>query len=130
MHHSDRGSQYACHAYRELLAEHGIECSMSGKGDCFDNAVVERFLGSVKRERTSKRYYLTRQEARDDVIDSIGMFSNSWRTHSYLGYISPNAYGKIARVTSFCVRFYLTTTVPADAIFYSTATLATATAMS
>ena len=47
--------------------------------------VAERFFGSVKRERTSKRYYLTRQEARDDVIDSIEMFSNSWRKHSYLG---------------------------------------------
>jgi putative transposase len=98
IHHSDRGSQYACHAYRELLAEHGIECSMSGKGDCLDNAVAERFFGSLKRERTSKRYYRTRQEARDDVIDYIEMFYNSWRKHSYLGYVSPNEYEKIARV--------------------------------
>ena len=61
IHHSDRGSQYACHADRGLLAEHGIACSMSGKGDCLDHAVAERFFGSLKRERTSKRYYRTRQ---------------------------------------------------------------------
>jgi putative transposase len=97
IHHSDRGSQYASHAYRGMLADHGIACSMSGKGDCLDNAVAERFLGSLKRERTSKRYYRTRQEARDDIIDYIEMFSNSWRKHSYLGYVSPNAYEKIVR---------------------------------
>jgi transposase InsO family protein len=97
MHHSDRGSQYAGHAYRESLADHGIACSMSGKGDCLDNAVAERFFGSLKRERTSKRYYLTRQEARDDIIDYIEMFYNSWRKHSYLGYVSPNECEKIAQ---------------------------------
>jgi transposase InsO family protein len=98
IHHSDRGSQYASHAYRGLLAGHGIACSMSGKGDCLDNAVAERFFGSLKRERTSKQYYRTRQEARADVIDSIEMFYNRWRKHSYLGYVSPNAYEKIAWV--------------------------------
>jgi putative transposase len=51
----------------------------------------------LKRERTSKRYYVTRQEARDDIIDYIEMCSNSWRKHSYLGYVSPNAYEKIAQ---------------------------------
>jgi putative transposase len=110
IHHSDRGSQYASHAYRSLLAEYGIECSMRGKGDCLDNAVAERFFGSLKREPTSKRYYRTRQEARDEVIDDIAMFYNSWRKHSYLGSVSPNAYEKIARAAAFCVRFYLTTT--------------------
>jgi len=98
VHHSDRGSQYASHAYRDLLAAHGIVCSMSGKGDCLDNAVAERFFGSLKRERTSQCSYRTRQEARDDVIDYIEMFYNSWRKHSYLGYVSPNAYEKIAQV--------------------------------
>lgn len=97
VHHSDRGSQYASHAYRGLLAAHGIVCSMSGKGECLDNAVAERFFGSLKRERTSKCSYRTRQEARDDVVDYIEMFYNSWRKHSYLGYVSPNAYEKIAR---------------------------------
>jgi transposase InsO family protein len=98
IHYSDRGSQYASHAYRELLADHGLVCSMSGKGDCLDNAVAERFCGSLKRERTSKRYYRTRQEARDDIIGYIEMFYNSWRQYSYLGYVSPNAYEKIAQV--------------------------------
>ena len=98
IHHSDRGSQYASHAYRELLVDNGIRCSMSRKGDCLDNAVAERFFGSLKRERTTNRYYATRQEARDDVIDYIEMFYNSRRKHSYLGYVSPNEYEKIAKV--------------------------------
>jgi transposase InsO family protein len=77
MHQSDRGSQYASHAYRGILSDHGLACSMSGKGDCLDNAVAERFFGSLKRERTSKRYYRTRQATRDDIIDYIEMFYNS-----------------------------------------------------
>lgn len=98
MHHSDRGSQYACHAYRGLLADNGVQCRMSRKGDCLDHAGAERFLGSLKRERTAHRAYATRQEARDDVIDDIEMFYKSRRKHSYLGYVSPNEYEKIAQV--------------------------------
>jgi putative transposase len=98
LHHSDRGSQYASHAYRGLLATNGIKCSMSRKGDCLDNAVAERFFGSLKREWTGNRFYATRQEARDDVIDYIERFYNSRRKHSYLGYVSPNEYEKIALV--------------------------------
>ncbi len=94
IHHTDRGSQYASYAYRDMLSENGMVCSMSGKGDCLDNAVAERFFGSLKRERTSHRNYETRQEARDEVmlgveltfIDYIEMFYNSTRLHSYLGY--------------------------------------------
>jgi len=97
IHPSDRGAQYARHAYRSMLAEHGMACSMSGKGEGLDNAVAERFFGSLKRERTSQRYYVTRQEGRDDVVDDIEMFYNSWRKHSSLGYVSPNAYEKIAQ---------------------------------
>lgn len=89
IHHSDRGSQYACHAYQTLLAKHGILGSMSRQGDCWDNAVVERFFGSLKGERTSHRLYSTRAEAKGDVIDYIEMFYNSRRRHSYLGYVSP-----------------------------------------
>jgi putative transposase len=98
MHHSDRGSQYACGAYQELLAAHGIRCSMSRKGDCLDNAVVERFFGSLKRERTALGHYVTRQEARDEVIDYIEMFYNSTRLHSSLGYVSPNDFERVANV--------------------------------
>ena len=92
IHHTDRGSQYASHAYQDMLREHGMVCSMSGKGECLDNAVAERFFGSLKREWTSHRHYATRQEARDDIIEYIEMFYNSNRKHSYLGYLSPNAY--------------------------------------
>lgn len=98
MHHSDRGSQYACGAYQELLAAHGIRCSMSRKGDCLDNAVVERFFGSLKRERTALGHYVTRQEARDDVIDYLEMFYNSTRLHSSLGYVSPNDFERVANL--------------------------------
>ncbi len=66
--------------------------SMSGKGDCWDNAPVERFFGSLKRERTDHAPYPTRNAAKIDVIDSIEMFYNSHRRHSYLGYVSPLAY--------------------------------------
>lgn len=90
LHHSDRGSQYASHAYQDELKKHGMICSMSGKGDCWDNAVVERFFRSLKTERTNHRIYPTREIARRDVIDYIEMFYNSQRLHSYLGYQSPN----------------------------------------
>jgi transposase InsO family protein len=98
LHHSDRGSQYACGAYQELLAANGMQCSMSRKGDCLDNAVVERFFGTLKRECTALRRYATRQEARDDVIDYIEMFYNSTRLHSSLGYVSPNDFERVANV--------------------------------
>ena len=73
MPHSDRGSQYACGAYQELLAAHGIRCRMSRTGDCLDHAVVERCFGSLQGERTALCHYATRREARDDVINSIEM---------------------------------------------------------
>jgi putative transposase len=98
LHHADRGSPDASDAYQDLLVAHGIVCSMSGKGACLDNAVAERFFGSLQREWTAHRSYATRQEARDDSIAYIAMFYNSRRQHSYLGYVSPNAYEKLARV--------------------------------
>lgn len=92
LHHSDRGSQYASHAYQAELKRHGMICSMSGKGDCWDNAVVERFFRSMKTERTNHSSYQTREAARQEVIDYIEMFYNSRRLHSYLNYQSPNEY--------------------------------------
>jgi putative transposase len=92
LHHSDRGSQYSCPAYQRLLEAAGMRCSMSRKGECLDNAVAERFFGSLKQERTAHYQYTTRQDAKDDVIDYIEMFYNSQRKHSYLGYVSPNEY--------------------------------------
>jgi putative transposase len=70
---------------------------MSGQGECGAKAVAERCFGSLKRERTSPRYEVTRQEARADVVDYIAMCSTRWRKHSYLGYVSPNAYENIAQ---------------------------------
>ena len=92
MHHSDRGCQYASHAYQQLLKEHGMIGSMSRKGNCWDNAVMERFFGSLKSERVSHKKYATRAEAKADVVDYIEMFYNSKRMHSALGYLSPMQY--------------------------------------
>ena len=90
IHHSDRGVQYASWAFRKLLDAHGIAGSMSRKGDCWDNAVVESFFGSLKSERVHWRSYQTREEARADILQYVTMFYNSHRLHSYLGYQSPN----------------------------------------
>jgi len=92
IHHSDRGVQYASNAFRRLLKDHGVEGSMSRKGDCWDNAVVESFFGSLKSERVFWRSYQTREEARADIVDYITMFYNSHRLHSYLGYQSPDQF--------------------------------------
>lgn len=92
VHHSDRGAQYACDDYRELLLNYGIECSMSASGNCYDNAVVESFFGMLKRERIRRYRYLTRREAEVDIFDYIECFYNRKRRHGYLGYISPNQF--------------------------------------
>jgi transposase InsO family protein len=98
IHHSDRGSQYACHEYQDILKDHGMISSMSRKGDCWDNAVIERFFRSLKSERTNHRRYPTREAARQNVINYIEMFYNARRLHSYLGYVSPVEYEKLAKV--------------------------------
>ncbi len=92
--HSDRGSQYASHDYQKLLKQHGIICSMSRKGNCWDNAPVERFFSSLKREWTSDRWYRTRQEAIADVREYVAVYYNSKRLHSTLGYTTPMNYEK------------------------------------
>ena len=89
LHHSDRGSQYTSDDFRDLLAKHGIQCSMSGRGNCYDNAPVESFFSSLKRERVRRQTYKTRDEAKADVFDYIECFYNRKRRHTYLGYISP-----------------------------------------
>ena len=92
IHHSDRGSQYASKKFTKLLKMHGFTGSMSRKGDCWDNSVVESFFGTLKQERVQWRHYQTRYEAKKDVLEYITMFYNSQRLHSYLGYMSPNQY--------------------------------------
>ena len=89
LHHSDRGPQYTSDDFRDLLAKHGIQCSMSARGSCYDNAPVESFFSSLKRERIRRRTYRTREEAKADVFDYIECFYNRKRRHAYLGYISP-----------------------------------------
>jgi len=90
VHHSDRGGQYTSDDFRDELARHGIDCSMSGTGNCYDNAVVESFFASLKRERVNRVRYRTRDEARADIFDYIEVFYNRKRRHGYLGNISPD----------------------------------------
>jgi putative transposase len=92
LHHSDRGVQYASGAYQSLLAAHGIEPSMSRKGDCHDNAVVESFFSTAKRELVHHESYATREEARRSLFEYIEVFYNRRRLHSTLGYRSPVEY--------------------------------------
>lgn len=89
IHHSDRGSQYAARAYRDTLDQNGLVASMSAKGDCWDNAVMERFFGSLKSEWTHGQRYTSRRQARRDIVEYIEMQYNSDRLHSTLGYIPP-----------------------------------------
>ena len=89
MHHSDRGSQYASHVFQARLHEYGMVCSMSRKGNCWDNAPPESFFNSLKNERVHGTRYDTRDEAIADVFDYIEPFYNRRRKHSTLGYVSP-----------------------------------------
>jgi len=92
IHHSDRGSQYASKSFQRLLKAHGFKGSMSRKGDCWDNAVVESFFGSLKQEQVQWQHYPTRYAAQQDILQYISMFYNSHRLHSYLDYMSPHDY--------------------------------------
>lgn len=92
IHHSDRGSQYASHAYQALLKQHDMIPSMSRKGNCWDNAPVERFFSSLKREWTGDRLYKTRQAAIADVREYVAVYYNAMRLHSTLGYQTPMNY--------------------------------------
>ena len=90
--HSDRGSQYASLEYQALLDQHGIRCSMSRKGNCWDNAVMERFFLNLKTERVWQRDYANHGEAQCDITEYIVGFYNGVRLHSKLGYLPPAAY--------------------------------------
>jgi putative transposase len=92
MHHTDRGVQYACDDYQELLRAHGLEVSMSRKGNCWDNAAMESFFGTLKQELVHRETYATREEARRSLFEYIEVFYNRQRLHSTLGYLSPVQY--------------------------------------
>ena len=92
MHHSDRGCQYASDGYQALLAGHGIACSMSRRGDCYDNAVMESFFGTLKTELIHHENYQTRAQAKLSIFEYVEVFYNRQRRHSAIGYQSPEAF--------------------------------------
>ena len=92
IHHSDRGVQYASAEYTDLLTQRKFTQSMSRKGNCYDNAMVESFFHTLKVERVNRKHYATRQEALDDITDFIENFYNIKRSHSSLDYVSPTEY--------------------------------------
>ena len=89
LHHSDRGSQYTSEQFQRLMADHGVTCSMSRSGNVWDNAAMESFFSSLKTERTARKTYRSRDDAKADVFDYIERFYNPKRRHSTLGYLSP-----------------------------------------
>ncbi len=92
LHHSDRGSQYACGDYQKLLRQAGCRCSMSRKGNCWDNAPAESFFSTLKMELVHERKWATRREARIEIFEFIEVWYNRQRMHSSLGYLSPVDY--------------------------------------
>jgi putative transposase len=98
LHHSDQGSQYASEQFQRLLADNDVTCSMSRSGNVWDNAAMESFFSSLKTERTARRVYRTRDQARADVFDYIERFYNAARRHSTLGYLSPIDFEKQAEL--------------------------------
>lgn len=94
IHHSDRGSQYCAHDYQKLLQQFGMTPSMSRKGNCYDNAPMESFWGSLKSELVYNRRYATRAEAEASIQEYIEIFYNRQRRHSRLGYHSPAAFAQ------------------------------------
>jgi transposase InsO family protein len=89
LHYSDRGSQYAAGPYQQMLTAQGITVSMSRKGNCWDNACVESFFGTLKRVLIRHRQYHTREEAKQEIFEYLEVFYNRQRRHSTLGYQSP-----------------------------------------
>jgi putative transposase len=92
IHHSDRGSQYCSHEYRKLLDQFHMRASMSRKGNCYDNAPMESFWGTLKNEQVHHRRYVTRKEAIREITEYIEVFYNRQRRQARLGYLSPAAY--------------------------------------
>jgi len=92
IHHSDRGSQYCSYEYRNILERFGLKASMSRKGNCFDNAPMESFWGTLKQELVHHRRYRTRQEAIQDITEYIEIFYNRQRRQARLGFLSPVTY--------------------------------------
>ena len=92
IHHSDRGSQYCAHEYQQILDHFDLRVSMSGRGNCFDNAPMESFWGTLKQELVHHRHYTTREEAIREITEYIEIFYNRQRRQARLGFLSPAAY--------------------------------------
>jgi putative transposase len=98
LHHSDQGSQYTSEQFQRLMADNGVTGSMSRSGNVWDNAAMESFFSSLKTERTERKTYRTRDQAKADVFDYIERFYNQKRRHSTLGYLSPVEFERQARL--------------------------------
>jgi len=96
LHHSDRGVQYASDAYQHMLASRGVTVSMSGRGDCYDNAMMESFWATLKTELVHLMQYATRAAAMLSIFEYIEVFYNRKRLHSSLGYVSPETFEAVA----------------------------------
>ena len=92
--HSDQGSTYASPGYQQQLKDHQLQCSMSRKGECLDNAVAESFFGSLKNELVYHEDYKTRAQARQSIFEYIEVFYNRKRRHAFLNYMTPVDYEK------------------------------------
>jgi transposase InsO family protein len=99
IHHSDRGRQYASYAYQNLLNQYGMQASMSRSGNCYDNAFLESFFGTLKTELVHGERYRTRKEARLSIFEYVEVFYNRQRRHSALGYRSPEQYERLLNET-------------------------------
>jgi len=94
IHHSDRGSQYCAKAYRAILQKNGLVASMSRKGNCYDNAPIESFWGSLKNEMVHHQRFETRAQAESTIREYIEIFYNSQRRHSRIGYLAPAVFAQ------------------------------------
>jgi len=94
LHHSDRGTQYCSYEYRQMLNQLGLQASMSGTGNCFDNAPMESFWGTLKQELIHHRRYTSRQEAMRDITEYIEIFYNRQRLQARLGFLAPAVYAQ------------------------------------
>jgi len=92
IHHSDRGCQYTSEEFSKVAKKNGIILSMSGTGNCYDNAVAESFFHTLKTEHVYQRKYITREEAKRSLFDYVEFFYNRKRAHSFLGYLSPEEF--------------------------------------
>jgi putative transposase len=98
IHHSDRGVQYACGEYQKILARHGLRCSMSRRGNCYDNSPMESFFGSLKNELVHRTTFPTRAAARRALFEYLEIFYNRRRRHSGIGFLTPaQAYEQMAK---------------------------------